>query len=189
MKIVIGIDEVGRGAWAGPLVVGAVGLGKPIIGLADSKILSKSTRERLAKIIESEAELVGIGWVSPAEVDDHGLTKSMELACERALEKAPVNAKILLDGKVNFLKNRKNVEMIIDGDATVPEISAASIVAKVARDKFMAEQDSLYPGYGFDKNVGYGTKSHILAIERLGLTPIHRWSYKPIVKIINNYET
>lgn len=186
--MIIGVDEVGRGAWAGPLVVGAVLLGEPVEGLKDSKLLSKNQREKLAVLLNEKASFVGLGWVSASEVDDLGLTKATSLACGRALKGAPMCEKILIDGKINYLPNVDVAECIIDGDASVPAISAASIVAKVARDEFMAKQDQLYPGYGFASNVGYGTKSHREAIQAKGLTPIHRWSYKPILNHLNTYE-
>lgn len=186
--MIIGIDEVGRGAWAGPLLFVAVGLGEVVVGLADSKKLTKKTREVLAGEIKQKANFVGYGWVTPSEVDDLGLTKASELACKRALVGAPNTERILIDGSINFLKDLPNTECIIDGDDKVPEISAASIVAKVERDNFMAEQALIYPAYGFENNVGYGTKKHSEAIKANGLTPIHRWSFKPIKEFLDNYE-
>ncbi len=186
--MIIGIDEVGRGAWAGPLLFVAVALGNEINGLADSKKLSKKTREKLALEIKQKAKFVGCGWVSPSEVDDLGLTKASELACIRALKDAPQAEKILIDGSINFCKELPNSECIIDGDDKIIEISAASIVAKVERDNFMALQAKIYPNYAFESNVGYGTKKHIDAIKLNGLTPIHRWSYKPIKNFLDNYE-
>lgn len=186
--MIIGIDEVGRGAWAGPLLFVAVGLDKDIDGLADSKKLTKKSRENLAEIIKKEAKFVGYGWVSPSEVDDLGLTKASELACQRALENAPDATKILVDGSINFCKEFSNSQCVIDGDDKIQQISAASIVAKVERDNFMAEQALIYPAYYFEKNVGYGTKAHMDAIRMVGLTPIHRWSYKPIKNFLDTYE-
>ena len=189
MKLIIGIDEVGRGAWAGPLVVGAVGLKTEIQGLVDSKLLTKKSRSILSSQIHQKAGFVGLGWVSPAEVDDLGLTKATTLACVRALENAPACEKIIIDGHFNYLPNLSNCETLVKGDLLVPAISAASIVAKVARDEFMQEQSNIYPEYCFKTNVGYGTKEHISAIRRVGLTPIHRWSYKPIREFMDTYET
>lgn len=186
--MIIGIDEVGRGAWAGDMLFCAVALGEPITGLADSKVISKKKREELTEIIKQNASFIGYGWVSASEIDDLGLTKASQLACERAIEKAPKDAKIFIDGKVNFLSNNPQTECIVDGDATVPEISAASILAKVTRDKYMAEQAEKYPNYSFEKNVGYGTKAHMDSIKKYGLTPIHRWSYKPIKEFTDTYE-
>ena len=188
MSKIIGIDEVGRGAWAGPLLFCAVILSSSIDGLADSKTLSKNQREFLTKKIKENTEFIGLGWVTPQEVDDMGLTKASTLACERAIRHAPKNTKILIDGSVNFLPLNKIAECVIGGDAKVPEISAASIVAKVERDSYMSKVDKLYENYNFRNNVGYGTKDHKEAIEKHGLTPIHRWSYKPIKAFLDSYE-
>lgn len=189
MKKVIGIDEVGRGAWAGPLVVGAVLLAEKIPGLNDSKKLTKAQRIRLAQTIHHSALFVGLGWVSASEVDDLGLTQATSLACERALENAPLGVDIIIDGSVNYLPNRKNCTILINGDALEPAISAASIVAKVARDEFMAQQDDMFEGYNFASHVGYGTRAHLVALQKNGLTPIHRWSYKPLKRMLDEYET
>ncbi len=186
---VIGIDEVGRGAWAGPMLFVAVVLKSPVLGLKDSKKLSKSQRNKLADEIKQKAGFVGYGWVSPSEIDDLGLTKASELACTRALVGAPDDHEIIVDGKINYCKNLPNTRCEVGGDNNIPEISAASIVAKVTRDARMAELDHELPGYGFIKNVGYGTKAHISAIDSLGLTPMHRWSYKPLLARMSNYET
>lgn len=188
MLRIIGVDEVGRGAWAGPLVVGAVLLTKDIEGLKDSKKLSKKQREDLNKIILERAEFVGLGWVSASEVDDLGLTKATTLACERALENAPKNVEIIIDGSFNYLPDNKSVSTLINADDIMPSVSAGSIVAKVARDKFMKDQVRLYPDYGLETHVGYGTKKHSEAIKKSGLTPLHRWSFKPIKGIMDNCE-
>lgn len=177
---ILGIDEVGRGCWAGPLVVGAVILGCDIPGLNDSKLIKKSERIRLASIIKKEAKFVGLGWVSSSEVDALGLTKAMRLGVERAISGAPKVDQIIIDGSVNYLSDNPRAENLIKADQTVPSVSAASIVAKVARDKHMAKQALLFPGYGFENHVGYGTVAHKNALDKLGLTDLHRLSYKPI---------
>lgn len=189
MSKVIGIDEVGRGAWAGPLVVGAVLLSKDIVGLEDSKKLNKNEREKLASEINAIAEFVGLGWVSASEVDDLGLTKATSLACARALKHAPKNIEIIIDGSVNYLHDNKLARTLINADDSVPAVSAASIVAKVARDEFMEVQSKQYPCYRFESNAGYGTAQHKTAIDENGLTPIHRWSFKPIKNFMEKYET
>ena len=189
MRKVIGVDEVGRGAWAGPLVAGAISLTKPVEGLKDSKKLSRKQREDLGKIIQEQADFIGLGWVTPSEIDDNGLSNAMTLACERAVKKASKNSKIIIDGNVNYLLEvHPRAECLVNADETEPAVSAASIIAKVARDKYMEEIAKKYPNYNFAKNVGYGTKVHIKALEKHGLTPIHRWSFKPIKKLIDTYE-
>jgi ribonuclease HII len=186
MNLIVGIDEVGRGAWAGPLVVGAVALKKEIDGLTDSKKLNTSLRERLAKEIH-RSSLVGLGWVTPIEIDELGLTKATGLACERALENIKVSCdEIVIDGSVNFMPNNKLARCMVKADSQVPAVSAASIVAKVARDNYMREQSKTYINYGFEKNVGYGTKLHIESLKNLGISPIHRLSYKPLRALNNN---
>jgi len=179
--MVIGIDEVGRGAWAGPLVVGAVGLDKKIHGLKDSKLLSKQERIILAKKIREEAVYVGLGWVSSVEIDQHGLAKGLRIGSRRALE--PLGLKyesIVIDGNVNLLPEDSKAYTQIKADLVVPEVSAASIIAKVARDEFMETVSRKYPVYGFEKNVGYGTNKHRDSLRQFGICSIHRRSYKPI---------
>lgn len=185
--MILGIDEVGRGPWAGPLVVGAVVLGGVMIdGLTDSKKLSKKRREELDSIIREKTTGIGLGWVSAAEIDDIGLSAALVLATTRAVEqiKMPYH-EIIIDGTVNFLKETtkgRYVTTMKKADLLVPAVSAASIVAKVARDAYMTEQDSIYPGYGFKSHVGYGTAMHIKAIETLGITPLHHLSIAPLLK-------
>lgn len=183
--MIVGIDEVGRGPWAGPLVFGAVVLGDANIdGLADSKKLSKKRREVLDVEIRNKAASVSLGWVSAAEIDEIGLSNALTLACRRALEGVDVPyEQIIIDGTINFLKNTGKgpyVTTIARADSLVPSVSAASIVAKVARDRFMVEQDELYDDYHFASHVGYGTALHRAAIERYGITPLHRKSFAPI---------
>lgn len=183
--MILGIDEVGRGPWAGPLVVGAVVLGgAPIEGLTDSKKLSKKRRDELDIIIRSTAYGFGLGWVSATEIDEIGLSAALKLATIRAVEqvKTPYN-EIIIDGTVNFLKETTKgafVTTMKKADLLVPSVSAASIIAKVARDNYMALQDEIYPGYSFSAHVGYGTAAHIQAINQHGVTPLHRLSFAPL---------
>ena len=185
--MILGIDEVGRGPWAGPLVIGAVVLGEAKIeGLTDSKKLTKKARERLYDEIYAKANGVGLGWVSAAEIDEIGLSEALRLATKRAVQevKTPFH-EIILDGTVNFLSGtplEKYVTTMKKADLLISAVSAASIVAKVARDRYMEEQVALYPEYGFAGHVGYGTAAHRAAIEKHGVTPLHRLSFAPLQK-------
>jgi len=183
--MILGIDEVGRGPWAGPLVVGAVVLGgAEIDGLTDSKKLTKKRREALDLEVRAKVSGYGLGWVEAAEIDEIGLSRSLELATKRAVEQVTASYhEIIIDGTVNFLaKTAKGrfVTTLKKADLLVPSVSAASIIAKVARDNYMAKQDALFPGYNFTSHVGYGTAAHRAAIERLGVTPLHRLSFAPL---------
>ena len=196
--MILGIDEVGRGPWAGPLVVGAVILGgAEIDGLDDSKKLTKKRREALDVEIREKAAAWSLGWVSARELDDIGMSEALRLATRRAVEQIQAQCRqqnlafseIIIDGKVNFLRGtalEQYVTVMAKADGLVPSVSAASIIAKVARDQFMAEQDAVYPGYGFASNAGYGVAKHRAAIERLGVTPLHRLSFAPLAKYADN---
>lgn len=185
--MILGIDEVGRGPWAGPLVIGAVVLGGTAIdGLTDSKKLSKKRREELDVIIRDQAAAYGLGWVHADEIDSIGLSEALRLATKRAVEQITVPYhEIIIDGTINFLQGTTKGEYVTTmkkADLLVPSVSAASIIAKVARDKYMAEQDAVYEGYKFASHVGYGTAVHRAAIEKLGVTPLHRLSFAPLQK-------
>jgi ribonuclease HII len=192
--MILGIDEVGRGPWAGPLVVGAVELGSTTIdGLTDSKKLSKKKREVFDSLIREQSAGFGLGWVSASEIDDIGLSEALVLATKRAVEQVHASYhEIIIDGTVNFLKNTSKgsyVTTLKKADLLVPSVSAASIIAKVARDAFMTDQEVVYPGYGFASHVGYGTAVHIKAIEKLGVTPLHRLSFAPLQKYSSKYSS
>lgn len=185
--MILGIDEVGRGPWAGPLVVGAVVLGdKPIEGLTDSKKLTKKRRKELAEAIYDHAQAVGLGWVSAQELDDIGMSAALKLATRRAVERINVPYhEIIIDGTINLLSGTKKapyVTTLAKADLLIPSVSAASIVAKVARDDYMEQQAKKYPAYGFERNSGYGVKMHREAIELHGVTPLHRLSFAPLAK-------
>lgn len=192
--MILGIDEVGRGPLAGPLVVGAVILppDKPewVGDLRDSKKLSAKKREALSEVILREATC-GLGWVSALEIDEMGISRALVLACSRAVksvQRLHVSfSEIVIDGKVNFLKGTKLenfVTTIPKADDLIKEVSAASIIAKVARDAYMREQDTKYSGYGFSTHVGYGTAKHMAAISELGICPEHRKSFEPIKSMV-----
>ncbi len=187
--MIVGIDEVGRGPWAGPIVFGAVVLGDADIeGLTDSKKLTKKRREMLAYEIHEKAAAVGLGWVSATELDEIGMSQALSLGCRRALEQINVPyQQIILDGTVNLLKDTGKgpyVTTMAKADLLVPSVSAASIIAKVARDAYMAELDSVYPGYGFATHAGYGTAAHRAALEMHGVTELHRKSFAPIAALL-----
>ncbi len=179
-----GVDEVGRGPLAGAVVAAAVILDpdKPISGLADSKTLTEKTRIRLAEEIKTSALAWAIGRAEVEEIDQINILQASLLAMRRAvLLLSPQPEYALVDG------NRCPdlpcpAQAIIKGDQTVAEISAASIIAKVARDQEMVEMDRLYPGYGFARHKGYPTKVHMQALQDLGITPIHRRSFGPVKK-------
>lgn len=180
-KLAVGVDEVGRGSWAGPLVAGAVLLCQPIVGLKDSKQLSRARREALAEIIAHDALYSGLGWVQPQEVDELGLTRGLRLAFERALEGLHGDFdELIIDGSINFFSEEPRARAIVKADQSVPSVSAASIVAKVARDRYMQQAAQQYPGYGFESHVGYGTARHKAALQQLGICELHRRSFRPI---------
>ena len=179
--VIVGIDEVGRGCWAGPLVAGAVVLGQPIAGLKDSKQLSKRQREKLAADINLLAKAVGLGWVDADTIDHIGLSEAVRLAMQRALEQVRVAYdEVIIDGNSNFLSDNPKARTLINADATIPAVSAASIVAKVARDQYMSDIALVYPGYGFEQHVGYGTALHLEKLKLHGVSLLHRRSFKPV---------
>jgi ribonuclease HII len=179
--MIVGIDEVGRGAWAGPMVVGAVLLGDAtIVGLTDSKKLTKKRREVLDIEIRQKALAIGLGWVSAKQIDAIGLSEALKLASRRALAHIRHDyAEIIIDGTIALIDDPR-VTLLPKADLLIPSVSAASIVAKVARDNYMRHLDDVFPGYAFTSHVGYGTAVHRAAIETLGVTPLHRLSYAPL---------
>ncbi len=178
--MICGIDEAGRGPLAGPVVASAVILparGRPK-GLADSKTLSETARARLFDEIMACAQ-VGVGQASAAEIDVLNIRQATLLAMRRAYEALGGASAALVDGN-DPPDLGCPVEAIIDGDAHVPLIAAASIIAKVTRDRLMIAACSDYPGYGFSANKGYGAPAHLAALSALGPCPIHRMSFKPV---------
>lgn len=183
--LTVGMDEVGRGCWAGPLVAGAVIFNRPMRELRDSKQLTKSKREILDARIREQALCYGLGWVSAKEIDELGLTLATTLAMQRALESITVGYdEIIIDGNLNFLPGNPKARAIIKADDTVPVVSAASILAKVARDDYMADAANEYPEYGFTSHVGYGTKLHMERLRLHGVSELHRLSFKPVAALI-----
>lgn len=183
---VAGVDEAGRGPLAGPVVAAAVILdpAKPIEGLADSKTLSPTRRETLALQIRAQALAWAVGEAGVEEIDRLNILQATLLAMRRAVEALPVYPElVLVDGNQPPLLHC-TVRTVIRGDATIPAISAASILAKVARDRTMIELDAIYPGYGFARHKGYPTAEHIHALGRLGVTPEHRLSFAPVRRIV-----
>lgn len=190
-SIVAGVDEAGRGPWAGPVVAGAAILNPEqispalLMGLDDSKKLKPARREALFEILQAEATL-GIGIASVEEIDRINILQATFLAMSRAVEGLGVKPDFaLIDG------NRPPtlecpLACIVKGDGKSLSIAAASIVAKVSRDRLMRELAIRYPGYGWERNAGYGTAEHKMAMERLGITPAHRKSYAPVKRIINH---
>jgi ribonuclease HII len=176
---VCGIDEVGRGCLAGPLVAASVILPanwrKP---LKDSKMLSAKARSELNDYISAKALASGIGWVDNSEIDDIGLTQSVRLAYLRALEDMNTAFSCaIIDGNYNYLDDFEVARTLVKADQKVACVAAASIIAKVARDKYMKEQSVSFEGYDFENNVGYAAPRHILKLKSNGITSLHRRSF------------
>ncbi len=176
---ICGIDEVGRGPLAGPVVAGAVILPKDcqILYLNDSKQLSAKKREELYDVIMKEAVSVGLGFVDPKRIDEINILQATYEAMREAVSRLSVKPDLLLNDAVTIPKIDIRQVPIIKGDAKSISIAAASIVAKVTRDRLMVKYDGIYPEYGFASNKGYGSPMHIEAIKKYGPTPIHRKSF------------
>ncbi|MDX6750944.1 ribonuclease HII [Geminicoccaceae bacterium 1502E] len=181
-ELLVGIDEVGRGPLAGPVVAAAVILREPVEGLADSKTLSAARRLVLAAAIRENA-WIGIGAASVPEIERINILQATFLAMRRALARLPVQAtRCVIDGN-KAPPLGLPTECVVGGDAIVPAISAASIVAKVTRDRLMHRLALRHPGYGFERNVGYGTREHLDALGRLGPTGHHRRGFAPVARL------
>jgi ribonuclease HII len=185
-RLIAGVDEVGRGPLAGPVVTAAVILDPkhPVEGLTDSKKISDKKREALAEEIKSKALCYCIARAEQHEIDTINIFQATLLAMKRAIEGLSITPdEVLVDGKF-CPETDLPCQAIIKGDATVAEISAASILAKVNRDREMIEMEARWPGYGFARHKGYPTKVHLEALQSLGVTAIHRRSFKPVQKIL-----
>jgi ribonuclease HII len=184
--LIAGVDEAGRGPLAGPVVAAAVILDdlNPIVGLADSKKLSALKRERLYDEIRAKALCCSIAEASVEEIDALNILQATLLAMRRAVDGLRLKPhKVLVDG------NRLPVldvlaEAIVKGDSKVPAISAASILAKVHRDRWCLQLHAQYPAYGFDRHKGYGTEAHLQALRTHGATPWHRHSFSPVAEVL-----
>ena len=182
LALTAGVDEAGRGPLAGPVVAAAVILDpeNPIEGLADSKKLTAKKREALEPLIKERALAWCVAEASVEEIDEINILQATMLAMQRAVAGLKVQPEFVqVDGN-RIPELPMMAEAIVKGDAKVAAISAASILAKTHRDAYMMEQAHRYPGYGFEKHMGYGTAEHIKAIETLGVLPIHRKTFKPI---------
>ncbi len=176
---VCGIDEVGRGPLAGPVVAGAVILPRDcqILYLNDSKKLTAKKREELYDVIMDQAVAVGIGYVSPARIDEINILQATYEAMREAISKLPIQPDVLLNDAVTIPGVNIYQVPIIKGDGKSVSIAAASIIAKVTRDRLMVEYDREIPGYGFASNKGYGSEQHIEALKKYGPSPIHRKTF------------
>lgn len=178
--IIAGVDEAGRGPLAGPVVAAAVILNAPISGVTDSKLLSASKRELLYKEITNQAVAFSIGICESDEIDRINIHNATLLAMQRAIESLEVKPnKLLIDG-MHAPKINIPYECIIKGDLREVTIGAASIIAKVERDRIMVRLDEQFPSYGFSSHKGYATKEHKKALVAYGPCPIHRYSYEPV---------
>jgi ribonuclease HII len=180
LKLVAGVDEVGRGCLAGPVIAAAVILTNNIPGLKDSKKLSKKKREELSLTIMKNSYF-SFGSSSPKEIDEINILQASLLAMKRAILKLSVEpGKILIDG-IHKPDLNTDTQTIISGDSYIDEISAASIIAKVYRDNLMMQFDKEYPNFFFSSHMGYGTKMHKAALKKYGITPIHRKTFRGVV--------
>jgi ribonuclease HII len=179
-NVVVGVDEVGRGCLAGPVVAAAVILDQEVPGVGDSKALSRLQRNQVVNDIKRLSKAVGLGWVHAYEIDKHGLSWAVRESGVRALNHLGTTFDaVILDGKHNYLKDHCYAEVLVGADALCVNVAAASIIAKVARDNYMLKMHRLYPEFGFDQHVGYGTANHMSAIKQ-SISPLHRQSFAPV---------
>ncbi len=178
--IIAGVDEVGRGCLAGPVTAAAVILNNPVAGLQDSKKLSPKRRSELSKMIIQNC-IYSLSNVQSEEIDEINIHQATLKAMQEAIINLPITPDLIyVDGK--FIPNVEiNCKAVIGGDMLIPEISAASIVAKVYRDEIMTELDKKFPVYGFANNKGYGTQQHLMALKNEGYTAFHRLSFRGVI--------
>ncbi len=186
-RCIAGLDEVGRGAWAGPVVAAAVilpptgpELVQHLAGVRDSKVLTARKRESLLDVIRQYAQAWGVGVVSPAQVDEVGIVPAVRMAMALALQTLSPPADYLLIDYLSLPDLSLPQRSLVRGDAHVLSIAAASIVAKVSRDRMMVEIGTCFPGYGFSQHKGYGTAQHQAALATLGPCAVHRSSFAPV---------
>jgi ribonuclease HII len=187
--IIAGVDEVGVGPWAGPVVAAAVILDKnklfTLVDVDDSKKIPEKKREKLFDIIIPACISYAIEEVNNTIIDEINILQASLLAMRKAIGKLnPAPDIILVDGRNDPGIKKSNIKTIEDGDAKSMSIAAASVIAKVYRDKIMMEQDKIYPQYGFSRHKGYGTSAHMVALHKYGVCEIHRKSYKPVKRLL-----
>jgi ribonuclease HII len=188
---IAGVDEAGLGCLAGPIVAAAVLLPSfctMIEGVRDSKLLSLAQREQLFEKVINQAVAVGVGIATVKEVEQFNVLRASYLAMQRSLSRIKPYDHALIDGRPIKQADLGSHTAIIDGDATCYAIACASIIAKVRRDRFMKRLATRYPGYGWERNVGYGTKQHTQALQELGVTPYHRKTYAPVQQALKQLE-
>lgn len=186
MELIAGVDEAGRGPLAGPVFAAAVifGARPPVPGVRDSKLLAPRERERLAELIRQQALAWALGWATVDEIDAHNILQASLLAMGRAVERLATSPhRVLVDGRQCPALSLP-VLGVVKGDASIPVISAASILAKVARDAEMCRLHHSYPQYGFAQHKGYPTSAHIAALRRYGACPAHRRSFRPVRAVL-----
>lgn len=181
---IAGLDEAGRGAWAGPVVAAAVvlPLKLKIKGLRDSKLLNPDKRDKLHIFINKNALGIGIGIVSEKVIDEKGIIQATRQAFLQAIKKLPIDSDYLLIDGIKIFDHQLPLEFLIKGDNKVVSIAAASIIAKVTRDNILKDYHNQYPNYGFESHKGYGTRMHKKCLDKYGVCEIHRMSYKPIME-------
>ncbi|MCC7353879.1 MAG: ribonuclease HII [Anaerolineae bacterium] len=193
LRLLAGLDEAGRGAWAGPVVASAVILPRPspdrlpfLQGLRDSKQLTLRQRERMYAEVCESAIAIGVGQAEAQEIDALGIARATRLAMQRALAQlAPLPDGLLLD-YVRLPEVTLPQQSIVHGDALSYSIAAASIIAKVTRDRILRDLDGRLPGYGFARHKGYGTESHSAALQRLGVSDQHRRTFAPVAALLSD---